>query len=185
MSADARRAGPARQRAAAAWPPRAAPTRARIKRCRDGAASRQHSRTACRCRLFPTAASRRARRSRPPPHAACPPPDRACPSAPTPSSTPSPVAAPLSPHRRRPSPPVSRRLPAGRGRAGPRQRCARGPCPAWPRARSRAARVGRAAPPQASPTLCDWAELGFGPVHPVICLLISELFNSFQIQKFV
>jgi hypothetical protein len=56
------------------------------------------------------------------------------------------------------------------GRAGPRQRGEHGMRPAWPRA---------------APTLCDWAEHGFGPVAPGLIFIFSDLFNSLQIQKFV
>ena len=162
MSADARRAGPARQRAAAAWLPRAAPTRARIKRCRDGAASRQHPpRAAPRASdsvaasLHALARPRRARRSdrrlaprarQTAPRAAHPfrPRRRRCPSAPPRRPSPRP--------RRRLSPPVSRhptprcqRAPASLADAGaaPPRRAPRGA----PRARTppAEARLGRAA----------------------------------------
>jgi hypothetical protein len=216
LSAVASQIGPARQRSAAAWPPRVALAqrlKAAVGTARRASRQRRFRQPLARVaprrplphRAPPVVRPPRSTRrrpavpvaSRPPPHAACPPPDRACPSALTPSSTPSPVAAPLSPHRRRPSPPVSRRLPAvsvrrralavavqrrravRRARRRPRPswasaahagraRCDRPrPWAAWPRAAPALCMWAEPTPRRGPRALCDWAEREFGPVHPV------------------
>jgi hypothetical protein len=166
LSAVAHRTGPARQRAAAAWPPRAAPT------ARDKALSgRRRVPTALsrRSPAQPTEATRRradclARAARPPTASRVPPMPRQRHlaraarflTAPSPLSEPT-VAAPAVARRR------ARRRHAGEPTPPRHLRAPASPC----RGRASAAHAGRAPCSRGPRALCDWAEREFGPVHPV------------------
>jgi hypothetical protein len=181
LSGTASRAGPARQRAAAAWRPRAAHLPGAVGTARR--ASRQHaSRAPPPLRRLTHAVARpdssprprrppRARRRRPDrsPRSRRRP-DRRSPKPPTPGSVAVsrrlPVA--ITPHRRLhaiepPFPAVSRAPAPCHRRLAEQHRAA-----AVARSR-RAAHVGRQGHGprmQAAPALCIWVERGFGPVTP-------------------
>jgi hypothetical protein len=156
-----RRAGPARQRAVAAWAPRAAPT-PRHKAAVGTAhrASRQPPRPR---RSPPDSTPPRARRRRP---------DRLAraavvltASSPTvPPSRPKPRLSTLRRRSRAGEPLLLGRFPRT-GVVPPRARRAAPPCATLAdRAGPHALR--RLRPSQAAPALCIWAERGFGPVAP-------------------
>jgi hypothetical protein len=176
LSAIARRTGPAPQRAAATWPPCAAPT-ARVKalsgRRRVPTARIPRPRPP---RLAPCAASRPPRpRRRQPPRERRRRPDRPCPRARCPShavaaaaasrARPSPIA--VTPRRRlhagEPPPPRRLRAPASSRRPSPSSAATH--CIAVRRAHARAA-WPRPSWASAAHALCVWAESDFGPVAP-------------------